>query len=130
MSSIFPIYISADRQNWIIGMAAEDGVSYLCSSAELCDALNQRFQDSGQDNTVAQHFKEAARSFIDAIKQVTGKSLEAVKFTDGKGKFLKISPASFEHNFEPADGILQEDKSLNSRKQKQIEIIERLKSLA
>ena len=126
MSSIFPIYISADRQNWIIGMAAEDGVSYLCSSAELCDALNQRFQG----NSVAQHFKEAARSFIDAVKQVTGKSLEAVKFTDGKGKFLKISPASFEHNFEPADGILQEDKSLNSRKQKQIEIIERLKSLA
>ena len=126
MSSLFPLYISADRQNWIIGMTAEDGVSYLCSSAELCDTLNQRFQG----NSVAQHFKEAARSFIDAVKQVTGKTLEAVKFTDGKGKFLKISPASFEHNFEPADGILQEDKSVNSRKQKQIEIIERLKSLA
>ena len=130
MSSIFPIYISADRQNWIIGMAAEDGISYLCSSIKLRNSLNQKFRDSGQYNTVAQHFKEAARSFIDAIKQVTGKTLEAIKFTDGKGKFLNISPTSFEHNFEPSDGILQEDESVNSRKQKQIEIIERLKSLA
>ena len=138
MSAIFPVFISPDRQNWIIGMITEETVTYLCSSTKLRNALNQRFRESGTEKAVAQHYKEAARSFIDAIKQVTGKNLEAIKFTDGKGKFLTISRTSCEHNFEPTPEVESEPDSNpasrkpldNSMSKRQAEIRARLQKLA
>ena len=129
MSTIFPVFISPDRQNWIIGMITEETVTYLCSSTKLRNALNQRFRESGTEKAVAQHYKEAARSFIDAIKQVTGKNLEAIKFTDGKGKFLTISRTSCEHNFDPTpvdepgikSGMSKRQAEIRARLQKLVE---------
>ena len=138
MSAIIPIFISLDRQQWVIALPSQESVCYVCSSTKLRNAINRRFQENGVIDSEALHYKEVAGAMLSAIKQVTGESLEAISFSDGNGKFLKISKTSCEHNFEPTPVNESEpdakpvshrplDKSLLKR---QAEIRARLQKLA
>ena len=138
MSAIMPIFISSDRQQWIIALASEASVRYVCSSTKLRNAINWRFKEEGVTDSEALHYKEVATAMLNAIKQVTGESLEAISFSDGTGKFLKISKISCEHNFEPTPIVESEldgktvsrrppDRSLQKRR---AEIRARLQKLA
>jgi len=136
MSALFPIYISSDRQQWIIALQSEASVCYVCSSTKLRNAINKEFQENGVTDSEALHYKEVATAMLNAIKQVTGKSLEAISFSDGNGKFLKISMTSFEHNFEPTPVEEPDNKPVSpkpldkSRLKRQAEIRARLEKLA
>jgi hypothetical protein len=138
MSALFPIFISSERQQWIIALQSEASVCYVCSSTKLRNAINQEFQENGVTGSEAMHYKEVAGTMINAIKQVTGKDLEAISFSDGNGKFLKISKTYCEHNFEPTPVEEQkpEDKPVSakpldkSRLRRQAEIRARLEKLA
>jgi hypothetical protein len=138
MSAIAPIFISQDRQLWIIALASEASVCYVCSSTKLRNAINQKFQENGVTDSEALHYKEVAGAMLNAIQQVTGESLEAISFSDGNGKFLKISKTSCEHNFEPTpvEEPQQENKPVSakpvdkSRSKRQAEIRARLEKLA
>jgi|GEM_PF-1968069 len=136
MSAIAPIFISSDRQQWIIALQSEASVCYICSSTKLRNAINKEFQESRVAGSEALHYKEVATAMLNAIKQVTGKSLEAISFSDGNGKFLKISQTSFEHNFDPTQ-IEEPDSKPASHKtidksilKRQAEIRARLEKLA
>jgi len=136
MSAIAPIFISSDRQQWIIALQSEASVCYICSSTKLRNAINKEFQESRVTGSEALHYKEVATAMLNAIKQVTGKSLEAISFSDGNGKFLKISQTSFEHNFDPTQ-IEEPDSKPASHKtidksilKRQAEIRARLEKLA
>ena len=96
-----PIFISPDRQQWLIALPSEESVCYVCSSTKLRNAINRRFQEEGNTDSEALHYKEVARTMISAIKQTTGESLKSIKFSDGNGKYLTISETTFEHNFDP-----------------------------
>ena len=138
MPAIAPIFISSDRQQWIIALQSEASVCYLCSSTKMRNAINKEFKENGVTDSEALHYKEVATAMLNAIKQVTGKSLEAISFSDGNGKFLKISKISCEHNFEPTPVDESEPiekpvsaKPLDkSRLKRQAEIRARLEKLA
>jgi len=136
MPAIAPIFISSDRQQWIIALQSEASVCYICSSTKLRNAINKEFQESRVAGSEALHYKEVATAMLNAIKQVTGKSLEAISFSDGNGKFLKISMASCEHNFEPTPFDEPDSKPASpkpidkSRLKRQAEIRARLEKLA
>jgi hypothetical protein len=138
MSAITPIFISSDRQQWIIALASEASVCYVCSSTKLRNAINQEFKENGVTGSEALHYKEVAGTMLSAIKQVTGNNLEAISFSDGNGKFLKISKTSCEHNFEPTpvEEPKPKDKPVSakpldkSRLKRQAEIRARLEKLA
>ena len=138
MSTISPIFISPDQQQWVIALPSEVSVCYVCSSTKLRNAINQAFKENGVTDSEALHYKEVAGSILKAIKQVTGESLEAISFSDGNGKFLTVSRTSCEHNFEPTHEVAPEqdhkpasrkplDKSLLKRR---AEIRARLQKLA
>ncbi|MBC8277879.1 MAG: hypothetical protein H8E46_06580 [FCB group bacterium] len=135
MSAIIPIFVSADRLNWIIALPSEESVCYVCSSTKLRNAINQRFEEEGVADSEALHYKEIARTMIQAIKQVTGNNLEAISFSDGNGKFLTISKTSCEHNFDPTQEEKSESKSASPRNgenlsKRQADILARLKKLS
>ena len=128
MSAIIPLFISADRLNWLIALPSAESVCYVCSSTKLRNAINSRFQEEGNTDSEALHYKEVARTMIQAIRQATGKNLKSIKFTDGTGKYLKISETSAEHNFEPTPVEAPDTKSGMS--EKQAEIMSRLLKLS
>ena len=138
MSAIVPIFISPDRQQWVIALPSQESVCYVCSSTRFRNAININFQENGVTDSEALHYKEVAGSMLKAIKQVTGKSLEAISFSDGKGKYLTVSLTSCEHNFEPTPIAESEpDKKPASRKpldknllKRRAEIRARLQKLA
>ena len=136
MSAIAPIFISSDRQQWIIALQSEASVCYVCSSTKLRNALNSKFQEAGVSNSEALHFKEVAGTMIQAIKQVTGESLKAISFSDGNGKYLTISETSCEHNFDPTPVAEPVEKPVSAkpldkdRLKRQAEIRARLEKLA
>ena len=101
MSAITPIFISPDRQQWVMSLETEKSVCYVCSSTKLRNAINQAFQESGVTDAEALHFKEAADMIIKAVRKTTDQELDSITFTDGKGKLLTISKTSCKHNFEP-----------------------------
>ena len=111
MSTISPIFVSPDRQQWVIALSSEASVCYVCSSTKLRNAINRGFQEEGFTDSEALHYKEVAGLMLKAIKQVTGKSLEAISFSDGNGKFLTISKTSCEHNFESTPKVESEQET-------------------
>ena len=128
MSAIIPLFISADRLDWIIALPSQESVCYVCSSTKLRNAINRRFQEDGVKDSEALHYKEVARTMIQAIKQTTGKSLQAIKFSDGNGKYLTVSETTCEHNFDPTP--VEEPGNNNGMSEKQAEIRARLQKLA
>ena len=128
MSAIIPIFISADRQDWLIALPSAESICYVCSSTKLRNAINSRFQEDGNTESKALHYKEVARTMIQAIRQATGKKVETIKYTDGTGKYLKISETSAEHNFDPTPVV--ETGSENGMTEKQAEIMARLLKLS
>ena len=127
MSAIIPIFISADRQNWIIALPSEESVCYVCSSTKLRNAINRRFLKEGVEDSEALHFKEVARTMIGAIRKVTGENLKAISFSDGNGKYLTVSETACEHNFDPTP--LEDPDTKRGMSKKQAEILARLKNL-
>lgn len=127
MSAIIPLFISADRLDWIIALPSQESVCYVCSSTKLRNAINRRFQEDGVKDSEALHYKEVARTMIQAIKQTTGKSLQAIKFSDGNGKYLTVSETTCEHNFDPTP--VEEPGNNNGMSEKQAEIMSRLQKL-
>ena len=125
---MLPIFISPDRQQWLIALPSEESVCYVCSSTKLRNAINRRFQEEGNTDSQALHYKEVARTMIQAIRQATGKNLKSIKFTEGTGKYLKISETSAEHNFDPTPVEAPDTKSGMS--EKQAEIMSRLLKLS
>ena len=125
---MLPIFISPDRQQWLIALPSEESVCYVCSSTKLRNAINRRFQEEGNTDSEALHYKEVARTMISAIKQATGKNLKSIKYTDGTGKYLKISETTAEHNFDPTPVV--ETGSENGMTEKQAEIMSRLLKLS
>ena len=111
MSAIFPIFISPDRQQWVIALVSEMTACYVCSSTKLRNAINRRFQEDGVTDSEALHYKEVARTILKAIKQVTGESMKAISLSDGNGKYLIISETSCEHNFDPTPVVESEPES-------------------
>ena len=140
MSAISPIFISPDRQQWVIALVSEMSVCYVCSSTKLRNAINQAFKENDVTDSEALHFKEAADTIIKAVRKITDQELKGITFTDGNGKFLTISKTSCEHNFEPTHETIPEspvqrpkpaprryDRNLTKR---QAEIRARLQKLA
>ena len=136
MSAIIPIFISADKLDWIIALPSEESVCYVCSSTKLRKAINRKFQEDGVSDSEALHYKEIARTMLNAIKQVTGENLKAISFSDGNGKYLTVSETSYEHNFDPTPvEELDANSSSGNRSKKvlskrQAEILARLKNLS
>ena len=140
MKNIYPEFISPDGQQFVIAMATEDTIAHICSSTKLRNAINQTLKENEVTNESAMHYKEAASNIIKAIKEVTEQELEAIKLTDGNGKFLTISKKSFEHNFEPTHEIALDPETVTWRaeknhdreaiRKKQAEIRSRLQKLA
>ena len=64
MSAIIPIFISPDRQQWIIALASEASVCYVCSSTKLRNAINRGFQEEGITDSEALHYKEVAGAML------------------------------------------------------------------
>ena len=114
MSPISPLFVSPDRKQFVIAMADKNTTIHICSSTKLRNALNEAFIENGIENESAMHYKEVAAIFINATKEVTGQVLEAIKFSDGNGKYLTVSQKSFEHNFDTTLEIVVdcEDESL------------------
>ena len=127
MSAIIPLFISADRLNWLIALPSAEFVCYVCSSTKLRNALNSRLQEDGVKDSQALHYKEVARMMIQAVRQATGKNLKAIKFTDGNGKYLTVSETSCDHNFDPTP--VEETDAKNGMSERQAEIMARLQKL-
>ena len=101
MSTIHPVFISPDLQQWVIAINSEEAELYICSSTKFRNAIKQAFKENSVIDAEAIFYKDAANIIINAIKTVTEQKLEAFTYSDGNGKFLTIAPESFEHNFEP-----------------------------
>ena len=100
MPPIFPVFVSPDRQQFVIAVTAENNTTHICSSKRLQDALNAAFIENGVENESAIHYKKIANILIEATEEVTGQVLEAIKLADENGKYLTVSPKSFNHNFD------------------------------
>ena len=111
MSAIIPIFISPDRQQWIIALPSEVSACYICSSTKLRNAIKQAFEKDSITDASVLHFKEVANMIIKSVKKVAGQELEAIRFTDDDGKFLTVSRTSCEHNFEPTPVVESEPES-------------------
>ena len=118
MKNIHPEFVSPDRQQFVFAMNANESTVYVCSSTKLRNAINQTLKENEVTNESAMHYKEAASNIIKAIKEVTEQELEAIKLTDGNGKFLTISKKSFEHNFEPTHEIALDPETVTWRAEK------------
>ena len=100
MTPISPLFVAPDRKQFVIAIADKNNTTHICSSKKLQDALNAAFIKNGVENESAVHYKKIATVFIKATEEVTGQVLETIKFSDGNGKYLTVSPKSFDHNFD------------------------------
>ena len=95
MNNITPIFISTNRQQWIIAFYNGESVCWICSSIKVKNAIDR-------PPVKIFHHRELAYILNEPLRKMTGKGLVKMPLCDDKGHFLVISEISkAEHNFEP-----------------------------
>lgn len=98
MESISPIFVSTNRQQWIIAYYNGESVCWICSSIKVKNAIGKF---TAPPLKIFYH-RELAHIINGPLRKMTGKGLEKIPLCDGKGNFLVISEIlKAEHTFEP-----------------------------
>ncbi len=127
MDPIYPIFISTNRQQWIISLYTGKSVCYICSSIKIRNVIDQLINKNNEPLIRIFHYREIVHMLNETVKEITGRELDKIPLTDGKGKFLVISKTSAKHNFEPTPE--PEQSKISHLIKRQVKIQARLRAI-